>query len=183
MAHELRYFAYGTMQEGFPGHRHLAAELGESVGRFRTTVARPLVVVREEACNNPGCRLVHRMCGLLPDEGEGVPVEGDIFAIEPATLERLDDYENYRVDNEANSVYLRRTVSVAPLNGSGDPVEAETYFLAHTGPWRRLLAEDRAEMIGRYTKEMAEGALKECCRRDPGHDGPHDIIDVFVKPS
>jgi gamma-glutamylcyclotransferase (GGCT)/AIG2-like uncharacterized protein YtfP len=178
MARDVRYFAYGTLQTAFPNHGAFADDLGAGLGRYRTVEPYPLVVPLQSACANPGCRFVHRMCALLPDAGTGLPVEGELFAVDPATIERLDRLESYRADDEAGSAYLRREVRVAPLDQDDEPVDAQVYFVAAVAAWRRLLERGEAEVVARYTKDLAVGPLKECCRREPGHPGPHDVIDL-----
>lgn len=179
MAREIFYFAYGTLQRGFQNHDAFADELGEPLGHYRTAEPYPLIVPRRAACTNPGCRFVHRMGVLLPDRGAGVPVEGQLFAVEPGTLERLDRLEHYDPGDEAASTYLRRSVAVEPLDGDAAPVEAQVYFVAAADVWRGLLERGGADVVPRYERELAEGPLKDCCTRDPGHDGPHDVIDPF----
>ena len=168
MPRDVRYFAYGTLQQGFANHEHYAGELGAPLGRYRTVDAFPLVVPRSPACTNPGCRYVHRMGVLLPDRGDGQRVEGELFAIEAATLAALDELE---------AAYDRRRLLVQPLDG-GAAVEAEVYFIADADPWRALLRSEHADAVARYEREHAEGPLKRCCREYPGHDGPHDVVDL-----
>ena len=180
MVNRVFYFAYGTTQRGFPTYDLIADVLGTSLGRFRTAVPHQLVVARRPACSNPGCRLVHRMCGLLPGRGGDILVEGDLFDVGPAALDVLDKGENYRSGDEAGSTYLRRPVLVFGIDQQAESIEAQAYFIADAGAWRRLLARGDAETVERYTLEMADGGLKQCCRRNPGHAGPHDVIDVFA---
>lgn len=166
MTRAVRYFAYGTLQRGFANHERYARELGAPLGRYRTVDAFPLVVPRQTACTNPGCRHVHRMGVLLPDAGYGHRVEGELYAIEPDALAALDELE---------SAYVRRRIQVEPLEG-GEEVEADVYFVADADPWRALLAAERADAVARYEREYADGPLKQCCVERPGHDGPHDIV-------
>lgn len=180
MTRELLYFAYGTLQRGFPNYEPFAADLGEPLGRYRTVDPYPLVVPLRLACANPGCRFVHRMCALLPDPGAGVPVEGELFAVAPSAIERLDRLESYLPDDEAASTYLRRRIGVVAIDGDGEPVEAEAFFVAAADAWRRLVEQGEAEIVARYTRELADGPLKPCCRERPGHEGPHDVIDLFA---
>lgn len=168
MARDVSYFAYGTLQRGFANHEHYARELGAPLGRYRTVDAFPLVVPREAACTNPGCRYVHRMGVLLPDRGDGQRVEGELFAIEAGTLAALDELE---------AAYVRRRVAVQALDRD-ETVDAEVYFIADADPWRALLLADRADAVARYEREHAEGPLKRCCTERPGHDGPHDIVEL-----
>lgn len=168
MGRDVHYFAYGTLQRGFANHEPFARDLGEPLGRFRTVDRYPLVVPREAACTNPGCRFVHRMSALLPDAGEGERVEGELFAIERGALSRLDELE---------SAYVRRRVSVEPVAG-GEAVEAEVYFVQDVAPWRALLGAGLADAVARYELAHAEGPLKQCCVDSPGHDGPHDVVPL-----
>jgi gamma-glutamylcyclotransferase (GGCT)/AIG2-like uncharacterized protein YtfP len=167
---DVRYFAYGTLQRNFSNYERFAGDLGEPLGRYRTVEPFPLVVPREAACTNPGCGYVHRMGVLLPDAGRGHCVEGELFAIEPGALAALDELE---------SAYVRRRTPVEPLDG-GEPVEAEVYFVADAAPWRALLAAGAAAAVARYERAYADGPLKQCCVRRPGHDGPHDIVPLSL---
>ena len=172
------YFAYGTLQQGFPNHAAHADDLGKPVGRFRTVAAYPLAVTTRPTCTNPGCRVVHHMCALLPDEGVGHHVEGDVYAIGPATLDRLDALEHYLPDDEAASTYVRRPVAVEPVHPPGPELVAETFFIAQPQAWRDLIASGDADLRTRYARDLAVGPLKRCCIRDPTHAGAHDQVDA-----
>jgi gamma-glutamylcyclotransferase (GGCT)/AIG2-like uncharacterized protein YtfP len=161
------YFAYGTLQRGLPNHDAYAADLGECIGRVRTVERFPLVVPREPACANPGCRFVHRMGVLVHRPGAGEHVEGELYA--PHSLARLDELE------DAPRTYARRAIVVEPADG-GEPVEAEAYFVTDDERWLSLLERGEADTVARYTLELATGPLKPCCRVDPGHAGPHDVV-------
>ena len=41
--------------------------------------------------------------------------------------------------------------------------------------WLEMVSHDHAELVPCYTREMADGPLKQCCIDNPGHDGPHDV--------
>jgi gamma-glutamylcyclotransferase (GGCT)/AIG2-like uncharacterized protein YtfP len=176
MTRDALFFAYGTLQRGFPNYGPFARDLGEPLGRYRTAEAYPLVVPRRAACANPACRYVHRIGALLQDAGAGVRVEGELFAVTTSALARLDRFESYRADDEAGSAYVRRRIEVAHVEG-GDPVEAEVYFVADGAPFRALLARGEADAVARYELEFARGPLKHCCAVDPNHAGPHDVVD------
>jgi gamma-glutamylcyclotransferase (GGCT)/AIG2-like uncharacterized protein YtfP len=49
---DVRYFAYGTLQQGFSNYERFASNLGVPLGRYRTVEPFPLVVPREPACTN-----------------------------------------------------------------------------------------------------------------------------------
>ncbi len=171
---EAHYFTYGTLQAGFPNHRILADILGRAVGRFRTVDRYPLVVPVRPACPNPACRHEHRVPALLPDRGIGFRVEGEVYAVGPAGLARLDSMENYCPEDESRSTYVRRVVPVEPVGG-GPGLACHVYFIADPGPYRDLLRRSAGEAVSRYTRVMAKGRLKPCCRRRPGHPGKHDV--------
>ena len=178
MSADVLFFAYGTLQRGFANQASLAAELARPLGRFESAVSHPLVVVREPACANPGCRLLHRMCALLPQAGEGVPVEGDLYRIEPTTLALLDGLEQ-AAPGRSVSTYVRGEVAVVPVDGPAEARHAVVYFAADPAPWHRLVERGLAEVVPRYGATIGAGVLKACCRRDPGHAGPHDVEDVL----
>jgi hypothetical protein len=46
VARDLRYFAYGTLQQGFSNYERFAGDLGVPLGRYRTVEPFPLVVPR-----------------------------------------------------------------------------------------------------------------------------------------
>lgn len=172
------YFTYGTLQTGYPNHASHAEDLGPSLGRYRTVEAWPLVVPLAPSCPNPGCRFDHRIGALLERAGQGECVEGELFEVSGETLERFDELENYRPQDEAHSTYLRRSVRVEPVSG-GEGREAQVYFIVDAAPYEQLLQRHGAEVVGRYTLEMAQGRLKACCRRDPDHEGPHEARSPF----
>jgi gamma-glutamylcyclotransferase (GGCT)/AIG2-like uncharacterized protein YtfP len=178
IAGDIRYFSYGTLQMGFPNYAAYADVLGQPLGRYRTIEPYPLVVPLRPACLNPGCRFVHRMCALLPDAGVGMPVEGELFVVDAAALHRLDRLESYRPHHEAVSAYVRRTISVVSVDAPAEPVTAQVYFAAAAQEWRLMLERGDAEVLPRYSRDLAVGPLKECCLREPDHDGPHDVVGL-----
>jgi gamma-glutamylcyclotransferase (GGCT)/AIG2-like uncharacterized protein YtfP len=157
----MRYFAYGTTQQGFPHHR---GRLGAPLRRGRLD-GYAIVVPRAAACSNPGCRLVHRMAALVP--WPGARAEGDVFAVEDmAELDAL----------ELSGPYVRAAVTLDDGN------EAFAYPAQDPAAWRELVARGRADALRAYTLDLATDArLKPCCERDPGHPPPHDVLDPFVE--
>ena len=166
LARDAHYFTYGTLQRGFPNHEAYADSFGDLLGKFRTVERYPLVVPKRAACANPGCRFVHRMPVLLDLPGEGEHVEGELYALTDETLAQLDQ--------------LERGYSRRPIRVTGDEeLEAHVYFIDDTASWRGLVERGEADVLPRYTLELAAGPLKDCCVRDPSHVGPHDVVALF----
>ena len=157
------YFAYGTTQEGFTHHRALG--LGPRAARVWTVEPYGIVVPLEAGCSNPGCRYVHRMAALVA--GAAPYAEGDLFLED--SFEALDRLE-------LAGPYVRATVRVSDGSREWDAV---AYPAAEPSRWRALVASGLGEALGSYAVEADDG-LKECCVRDPGHGGPHDVVDVLA---
>ncbi len=163
------YFAYGTTQAGFGHHRDLAALLGEPVGRFRAVEAHAVVVPRDAACSNPGCRHVHRMAALVRGHWD-VHAQGDVFGVDGPALAALDALE-------LSGPYVRETLDVAELDGERR-LEAWAYPAREPLRWAELVWAGLADALESYPRELASaGALKPCCEREPGHPPPHDVVD------
>jgi gamma-glutamylcyclotransferase (GGCT)/AIG2-like uncharacterized protein YtfP len=174
----LWYFAYGTLQKDFPNWYDLADRLGDPIGRFRTVEPHALVVPTQPGCWNPGCRLLHRMAALLPGV-EGFHVEGDVFAVDRSALAAIDRLEDYDEDRQPPGLYVRGQVMVRSLAG-GSLYEAIAYRVRDPAPWQALVSSGRAELLGSYERRFADAAPKACCLRNPGHAGPHDVLDPFA---
>ena len=174
MARETPYFAYGTLQLGFANHERFADLLGERVARARTVEDFAVVVPRQASCSNPGCPLLHRMAALVPGAGS-VHAEGDLFMLDPAALLELDRLEGCA--DGAKGPYVRSTIDVVAVDGT-TRWRAAAYPVAEPDRWRALLESGGADAFTGYDPQMAEGtAAKPCCVRDPGHAGPHDVVD------
>lgn len=111
---ELGYFAYGTLQKGFPNWPDLADRLGDPVGRFRTVEPHALVVPIQPGCVNPGCGLLHRMAALVPGV-EGCHVEGDLFVIDRSVIAAIDRLEAYDETRDPPGPYVRINIKVAAI--------------------------------------------------------------------
>jgi gamma-glutamylcyclotransferase (GGCT)/AIG2-like uncharacterized protein YtfP len=157
------YFAYGTTQRGFPHHRELYDLLGEPVGRFRTVEPYAIVVPRQAACSNPGCRFVHRMAALVPRDWD-VHAEGDVFLVSDEALAALDRLE-------LSGPYTRATIDVGEY-------AAQAYPVRDPERWAGLVRRGQADALAAYPRELATAAtLKPCCQAEPGHAPPHDVVD------
>ena len=162
------YFAYGTTQRGYPHHAEHAALLGEPIGRFRTVEACGIVVPREAACSNPGCRFVHRMAVLTTGPWD-LYAEGDVFEVGEEALAALDRLE-------LAGPYVRERIEVSGLRA----LTAYAYPAAEPERWAALVDAGRADALSAYPLELARAAtLKPCCEREPGHSGPHDVLSLF----
>jgi gamma-glutamylcyclotransferase (GGCT)/AIG2-like uncharacterized protein YtfP len=174
MSDLIPYFAYGTTQKGFAHHRRLRELLGEPVGRFRTATPHAVVVPRQAACSNAGCRYVHRMAALVA--GGSIHVEGDLFLIGRDAGEAIDALES----GSGSAPYVRRQVSVVSLDGAATHA-ARAYYAREPARWRALVTSGGADALASYPRELAtEATLKDCCRRDPGHPPPHDVVDPLA---
>ena len=170
----IRYFAYGTTQEGLVHHRRCADLLGASVGRVRTASAHAVVVPRRAACSNPGCPYVHRMAVLVAGF-EPRHVEGDLFLISDAAVSVIDRLETGSAGLEGP--YVRERITVVGLDGDGSH-EAQAYVAREPARWRALVQRGEADALETYPRDLATGeARKDCCMRTPGHAPPHDIVD------
>jgi gamma-glutamylcyclotransferase (GGCT)/AIG2-like uncharacterized protein YtfP len=171
------YFAYGTTRKGFAHHRRLAALLGEPVERVRTVAAHAVVVPHRAACSNPGCPYVHRMAALVPGF-EPLRVDGDLFLISAGALGEIDRLETGSA--ESAGPYVRQRIEVASLDG-GRARTAEAYLARAPARWHALVDAGRADALTTYPRDLASAVqYKDCCRRDPGHAPPHDVIDPLV---
>jgi gamma-glutamylcyclotransferase (GGCT)/AIG2-like uncharacterized protein YtfP len=161
------YFAYGTTRRGFAHHRSLAHLLGEPLGPFATIEPHAVVVPHRAACGNPGCRYVHRMAALVPGLAP-LRATGDVFLIGPAALDSLDALE-------LSGPYVREPIAVR----AGDDIrEAYAYPVREPARWLALVERGAADALPAYPPDLAAGeTLKACCRRDPAHAGPHDVLD------
>lgn len=136
----IRLFVYGTLKQGFPNH---GINTGRRVpGRFRTRLAYPLLVVRLPQED--------RAPWLLDQPGQGLPVWGQVFEVDAATLAAMDVLEEVG----RPTGYVRRPVSLLDADSLDDPCEAQAYLkpadhlpqcLATEGPFAE------------YTLDLARG--------------------------
>lgn len=113
-----RIFVFGTLQEG---HRNFHINRGTRVGdHWVTAQPHPLYVIGR-----------YRLPWLLNRPGQGVPVIGQLYAVDDATLAEMDRLE--RLDDPL--WYERRQILVRPHPGPAD-APAETvwvYFGSEAG--------------------------------------------------
>jgi gamma-glutamylcyclotransferase (GGCT)/AIG2-like uncharacterized protein YtfP len=174
----INYFAYGTLQQGFPNWPEFADRLGDPVGRFRTSEPHGLVVPIEPGCGNPGCELLHRMAAMVPGI-DGFQAEGDLFEIDRATLAAIDRLEDYDETRDPPGLFARTRVEVVGVDRD-DRRLAIAYRAQDPARWRELAASGAAEILVLYDRHHAQAEPKPCCAANPGHAGPHDVRDPLA---
>jgi gamma-glutamylaminecyclotransferase len=113
-----RIFVFGTLQEG---HRNFHVNRGTRVGdHWVTAQPHPLYVIGPM-----------RLPWLLNRPGQGVPVIGQLYAVDDAVLADMDRLE--RLDDPL--WYERRRVAVRPHPGAADAAAEEVwvYFGSEAG--------------------------------------------------
>src|SRR5262249_28337483 len=140
---EILYFAYGSNKRGFSNYKDNADILDDFVGVGVTAQALPLIVPNDPNCNNPNCPYLHRMASLLPIRGQGHRVEGEVFRITPAAVERLDKLEGFS--------YRRDTIEVEL---DGRIVSAGSYFIRNGDGPPDPDAQGPAQCVPDYPPEM-----------------------------
>jgi gamma-glutamylcyclotransferase (GGCT)/AIG2-like uncharacterized protein YtfP len=173
-----RYFAYGTLQQGFPNWYDLAEQLGDPLGRFRTVAPHALVIPNQSGCGNPRCGFLHRMAAMVPGV-KGFHVEGDLYAISPDAITAIDRLEDYDERRDPPGCYVRTRVEVIGLGG-GAVQSAFAYCVHDPASWLALVAGGHAKLMPRYGRELAAVERKACCASNPGHAGRHEVRDPFA---
>ncbi|GAB1611133.1 putative gamma-glutamylcyclotransferase CG2811 isoform X1 [Argonauta hians] len=115
-----RVFVYGTLKRGQPNHIHLenaANGLAKFIGEAYTKHTYPLVVASDS--NIPF---------MLPFEGKGKLIQGELYDVDENMLERLDKMELHP------NVYKRQQI---PITFSDQTYQSWTYILQR--PKARLL--------------------------------------------
>lgn len=105
-----KVFVYGTLKRGFPNHHYMAGST--FICEAQTVDAYPLVV---------GGRWFTPY--LMPEQGSGQPVKGELWEVPEAVMPALDELESTHLPNG----YRRHLIPVLPEGASG-PVDAWTYF-------------------------------------------------------
>ncbi|KAK3784533.1 hypothetical protein RRG08_020638 [Elysia crispata] len=119
-------FVYGTLKTGQPNHYYLTEDFSTGkatlLGTGETMHAFPLVVAT-----------VNNLPFLLPVEGKGENVQGEIYEIDDQKLYWLDDFESHP------SWYKREIIEIRLMDGTlkvegqvmtkGDVCQCWVYFL------------------------------------------------------
>jgi gamma-glutamylaminecyclotransferase len=131
-------FVFGTLKQGF---RNFHVNRGRRVGGDVVTVQpHPLYIIGP-----------YHLPWLLPRPGEGLPVVGQLFEVDDATLADMDRLE--RLDDPL--WYQRRRIAVRSHPGQpGDAaIEAWVYFGSEAG---FAGAQRHAGPLAEYTPALAE---------------------------
>ena len=133
-------FVYGTLKEGFPNF-HLNP--GQRMpGVFRTRQPFPFYVVRLPA--------EERAPWLVNSPGEGVPVVGQVFEVDAATLRAMDEFEEVGIPTGYVRLELELEPVVDAAGEAGEAVRAHAYMkeahqmvecLTIEGPFAEYTAE------------------------------------------
>jgi gamma-glutamylaminecyclotransferase len=134
-----RVFVFGTLKQGFP---NFATNTGARVpGEYATLLPHPLYLVGER--HSPW---------MLAQPGAGLPVQGQVFEVDGAALQRMDALE--RID--AADGYRRVLLAVQRTDSPAAPSTVEVW--AYLKPPEQLSASDiRVGPLACYT--LAHAAL------------------------
>ncbi|PKI45721.1 hypothetical protein CRG98_033854 [Punica granatum] len=135
-SHQSLIFTYGTLKRGFANHKLMQDLLCSNdavyLGRYSTERSYPLV------CGPYGIPF------LINLPGQGHRVSGELYAVSPRGLSRVDDLEGTTVgyyERLPIRVHCLEQSNGAEQNGAGLVIDAEAYF-AHRSYgedlWRRL---------------------------------------------
>ena len=129
-------FVYGTLKDGFP---NFSFNPGKRVaGNFRTRQSFPFYVVQLADED--------RAPWLMNTPGQGVQVSGQVFEVDAATLQSMDEFEEVGLATG----YVRVAVELEAVDQDGDVVHAHVYMkeehqmvacLAVEGPFAEYTAE------------------------------------------
>ncbi|XP_018434565.1 putative gamma-glutamylcyclotransferase At3g02910 [Raphanus sativus] len=164
-------FSYGTLKRGFSNHV-LMQDLIRSgdasfKGVYQTLDKYPLV------CGP------YRVPFLLNKPGSGQRVTGELYAVSPRGLSRLDELEG-----TSRGHYVRQPIRLLKEEG-GDDLETEhalscvvEAYYAHKSYEEELWERNRRRSFGAYTEKEARGYVKRNDR--PQHLSFLDHIRIFV---
>lgn len=133
-------FVYGTLKEGFPNH---ARNPGRRVGgHYRTRQAFPLYVV--QLANED------RAPWLVDRPGQGMPVTGQVFEVDDATLRAMDAFEEVG----RSLGYVRVAVEIEAVGTADAPLHAFAYLKPPQQLVECLAVEGP---FGEYTAALSTG--------------------------
>ncbi|KAL3650136.1 hypothetical protein CASFOL_006539 [Castilleja foliolosa] len=160
-------FTYGTLKQGFSNHPLLQDMISAGdatfVGRCRTLPSLPLV------CGP------YRVPFLLNLPGRGNRVSGELYAVSPAALARMDELEGV-----SRGHYERLPIEIEMESNGVNPssaVAAEAYY-AHRSYAEAMWRRNGEEGYNCYTEKVAIGYVR---RKDrPQHITFLDQIRLFL---
>lgn len=133
-------FVYGTLKEGFP---NFAFNPGKRVpGTYRTRQPFPFYVVQ--------LAVEDRAPWLMNNPGQGVPVLGQVFEVDDATLQAMDSFEEVGLPTG----YARIELELEPAGHEGGVLRAHAYMKEQHQLVECLLIEGP---FADYTAELAVG--------------------------
>jgi gamma-glutamylaminecyclotransferase len=137
---QLLVFVYGTLKEGFPNF-HLNP--GRRIpGTYRTRQALPFYVVQ--------LRDEDRAPWLVNKPGQGVQVAGQVFEVDAATLQAMDDFEEVGLPTG----YVRVELELEAVDQAGVGVSAHAYMKEEHQMVECLAVEGP---FAEYTEQLAVG--------------------------
>lgn len=150
-------FVYGTLKEGFPNHWRNAGR--RVAGTFRTRQPYPFYVVR--------LATEDRAPWLLDSPGQGHPVVGQVFEVDPHELVEMDAFEEVHLPTG----YVRAEVELVATHD--DTVR----LLAHVYLKRPSELPDCLSIEGpfaEYTLALAQGYWLDTPADPPVPPSPQD---------
>ncbi|KAI3471316.1 hypothetical protein Pfo_027979 [Paulownia fortunei] len=158
-------FTYGTLKQGFSNHPLLQDMMATGdatfLGSYRTLHRLPLV------CGP------YRVPFLLNLPGRGHRVSGELYAVSPTALAKMDELEGV-----SGGHYERLPIEIEiELQGDEKAASVEAYY-AHRSYAEALWKRNGEEGYNCYTEKVARGYVK---RKDrPQHLTFLDQIRLFV---
>lgn len=133
-------FVYGTLKEGFPNFHF---NPGRRIpGTYRTRQALPFYVVQ--------LRDEDRAPWLVNQPGQGVQVSGQVFEVDAATLQSMDEFEEVGLPTG----YVRVAVELEAVDDAGAVLQAHVYMKEEHQMVECLAVEGP---FAEYTEQLAVG--------------------------
>ena len=133
-------FVYGTLKEGFPNFHF---NPGRRIpGTYRTRQALPFYVVQ--------LRDEDRAPWLVNKPGQGVQVSGQVFEVDAATLQSMDEFEEVGLPTG----YVRVAVELEAVDDAGAVLQAHVYMKEEHQMVECLAVEGP---FAEYTEQLAVG--------------------------
>jgi len=158
-------FTYGTLKRGFSNHQLLQelASTGDASFVGAAVTASPLPLV----CGP------YRVPFLLNLPGEGDRVAGELYAVTPRGLARLDDLEGV-----SRAHYERLPIAVHLAEGGSARVDSAVAYYAHRDYAAELWRRSGGKGYPEYSHAVADGYVR---RKDrPQGQTFLDQIRIFV---